>query len=178
MGERRAPAVQHCGEADPGTEVLRVGRDRDECLGRGLEQDAVDDGLVMVGDIADRRWQREHHVVVGHGQQLGLAVGKPFPRGRTLALRAMPIATGVVGDVRVRALLAARDMPAESRRAAALDGRHDLQLAEAHVTGVGVTPRRSVAAEDVRHLDRRAGQERPRVTRAASSPWRDVRAGS
>src|SRR6266851_3675352 len=46
-------------------------------------------------------------------------------------------------------------MAAESRRAAALDGRHDLQLAEAHVTGVGSAPRRSVAAEDIRDLQRR-----------------------
>src|SRR6266404_3011524 len=89
----------------------------------------------------------------------------------------MPVAAGVVSDMGVRAILAARDMPAESRRAAALDGRHDLQLAEAHVTGVGVTPRRSVAAEDIRHLDRRAGQERQRVMRAASSPWRRCSSG-
>src|SRR6266478_6636238 len=71
----------------------------------------------------------------------------------------MPVAAGVVSDMGVRAILAARDMPAERRRAAALDGRHHLQLAEAHVTGVGVTPRRSVAAEDIRHLERRAGQD-------------------
>ena len=35
------------------------------------------------------------------------------------------------------AVLAARDMPAERRRAAALDRRHHLQLAEAHMAGVG-----------------------------------------
>src|SRR6266853_2150955 len=76
-----------------------------------------------------------------------LAAAPWHPHGELVEPRAMPIAAGVVGDVRVRALLAARDMPAESRRAAALDGRHDLELAEAHVTGVGTTPRRSVAAE-------------------------------
>ena len=38
------------------------------------------------------------------------------------------------------AVLAALDMPAERRRAAALDRRHHLQLAEAHMAGVGVTP--------------------------------------
>jgi hypothetical protein len=83
----------------------------------------------------------------------------------------MPFAARIVSDLGVRAIPAARDMPAESGRAAALDGRHDLQLAEAHVTGVGVAPFRSVAAEDIRHLERRAGQKRPRVTRPASSPY-------
>jgi hypothetical protein len=66
----------------------------------------------------------------------------------------MPVAAGVVGDERVRALLAARHMAAECRRAAALDRRHDLELTEAHTAGVGFTPRRSMAAEDIRDLHR------------------------
>jgi hypothetical protein len=35
----------------------------------------------------------------------------------------MPVAAGIVGDVDMRAVLAARDMAAEGRRAAALDRR-------------------------------------------------------
>jgi hypothetical protein len=67
----------------------------------------------------------------------------------------MPVAAGVVSDTRVRTLLAALDMSAASRRAAALDGRHDLQLAEAHMAGVGAAPCRPVGAEDIRDLERR-----------------------
>jgi hypothetical protein len=52
----------------------------------------------------------------------------------------------------MRALLTARDMPAESRGAAVLDRRHHLQLAKAHMAGVGFAPRRSMVAEDVRDL--------------------------
>jgi hypothetical protein len=40
----------------------------------------------------------------------------------------------VIGDLRVQAVLAAHDMAAESHRAATLDRRHRLQLAEADVT--------------------------------------------
>jgi hypothetical protein len=61
----------------------------------------------------------------------------------------------------MRTVLAALDVPAERRRAAALDRRHDLQLAEANVAGVGSTPRRSVAAENIRDLQRRAGHASP-----------------
>jgi hypothetical protein len=150
--QRRAPSVQHRGEADSGTEVFGIGGDGDERLGRGLEQDVIDDRLVLVSDIADRGRQREDHVVVGHGQQLGLAIGEPLLRRRALALGAMPIAAGVVSNARVRTILAALDMPAESRRAAALDGRHHLQLAEAHMADVGAAPCRSVIAEDIRDL--------------------------
>jgi hypothetical protein len=52
------------------------------------------------------------------------------------------------------ALLAALDVPAERRRAAALDRRHHLQLVEADVSGIGSTPRRPVVAEDIRDLQR------------------------
>src|SRR5450631_639484 len=52
----------------------------------------------------------------------------------------MPITTGVVGDLHVQAVLATHDMAAESHRAATLDRRHRLQLAEADVTCIGLTP--------------------------------------
>src|SRR5216684_4720060 len=104
-------------------------------------------------------------MIVRHRQQLGLALGQPFLRRRALALRAMPIATGIVGDEHVRALLAARDMPAESRRAAALDRRHHLQLAEAHMAGIGFTPRRSMAAENIRDLQSWTEHGRGRLRR-------------
>src|SRR5450631_136107 len=91
---------------------------------------------------------------------------EPLLGSGALALRAMPVAAGVVGDVGVRALLAACDMTAECRRAAALDRRHHLELPEAHVAGVGFTPRRSIAAEDIRDL-----QRRPRHGCRASGGW-------
>ena len=58
------------------------------------------------------------------------------------------------------AVFAARDMPAEGRRAAALDRCHYLQLAEAPVAGVGFAPRRSVVAEDIRDLQNRTPHDR------------------
>ena len=69
------PGMQHGSKADPRAEVLRVGRDRDQRLGGGFEQDVVKDSLVVEGDVGNRRGQREHNVVVGHGQQLGFALG-------------------------------------------------------------------------------------------------------
>ena len=75
-------------------------------------------------------------------------------RSRALALRTVPITTRVVGDRRIGAVLAARDMAAEGCRAAVLDRRHHLELAEAYMAGIGPAPCRAVAAEDVRDLQR------------------------
>src|SRR6185436_5411975 len=69
-----------------------------------------------------------------------------------------------VRDLGVRALLAARDMAAERRRAAALDRTHDLQLAETDVARIGAPPRCPVVAEDIRDLQR--------WTRHSSQPLR------
>jgi len=86
---------------------------------------------------------------------VGVPVGQPLFGSGRLALGAVPVAAGVVADAPVRAVLAAFDMTAQRRRSAAFDRRHDLELAEAHMAGMGRTPSRPAMAEDVRHLDRR-----------------------
>jgi len=60
----------------------------------------------------------------------------------------------------VRAVLAAQDVAAEGCGAAALDRAHHLELLEAHMAGIGLTPRRTMAAEDIRDLQRRARHAR------------------
>src|SRR5262249_51322894 len=114
-----------------------------------------------------------------------LACLHPFARLRALALWAVPVAAAVVRDGGIAAgrVLAARDMPAESRSAAARDRAHHLQLIEADVAAVGVTPRRPTVAEDVRDLQRwtRHGAVTPAVGPCGSSrvsAARDDRAGS
>ncbi len=49
-------------------------------------------------------------------------------------------------------LLASRDMAAERGSAAALDGRHHLELAEAHVARPGLAPGGAMGTEDIRDL--------------------------
>src|SRR6516162_3784971 len=74
---------------------------------------------------------------------------------------AVPIAAAIVGDDGVSAalVLTARNMAAKRRRTAALDRTHDLELAEAHMAGVGLTPRRSEVAEDIRDFESRTDHE-------------------
>ena len=65
----------------------------------------------------------------------------------------MPVAAGVIGNGRVGAVLAARDVPAERRRSATLDRRHHLQLLEADMAGIGRAPCQTMVAEDIYRLE-------------------------
>ena len=145
--------------ADPGAEMLRIGGDRQQRLGRGLEQQVIDHRLVLVGDVGDRGRQGEDEVEVGHGQEIGLALRQPVPCGGALTLRAVAVAAGVVGDLGVGAVLAARRHGRRAPRCgSSRSAAHHLELAEAHMAGVGVAPRGPVATEDVRDLQTAGGR--------------------
>jgi len=128
---RRAPGVEHGGDADPGAEMLRVGCDRQHRLGRRAEQQVVDRRLVLEGDIGDLGRQGEDDMEVSNRQQVGLARREPGARGGALALWAVPVAAAIIGDPPVPAVLAGLDMAPKRSSAAMLDRRHDLQLGEA-----------------------------------------------
>ena len=152
--QRRAPRVQHRHEADAGAQMPARGRDLERGLRRRLEQQIVDDGLVGVGNVGDRRRQGVDNMEVRNGKQLRLPLGEPLACCCTLTLGAVPVAAAVEGDhgVSARSVLAARNMPAERRCPAALDRTHHLHLATADVPLVGFTPRGAVIAENVRDL--------------------------
>jgi DNA-binding SARP family transcriptional activator len=66
---RLAEVLASDGEnTDAGAEVFGIGRDGGHGLGRSLEQDAVDRGLILVGNVGDFGRQREHDVEVRHRQ--------------------------------------------------------------------------------------------------------------
>ncbi len=68
MRQRRSPRMENGYDADPGAQVFGIGRDRDHCLGRRLEQDVVDRRLVLIGDVGDGRRQGEYQVIMGAGK--------------------------------------------------------------------------------------------------------------
>jgi hypothetical protein len=72
----------------------------------------------MVGHLGNRCRQGEDDVEVLHWEQVGLPVGQPFGASEPLALRAVPIAAGIICDPRVPAVAALLDMATECRRSA------------------------------------------------------------
>jgi hypothetical protein len=148
--------VEHGADADARAQVLRVGGDGQHRLRRRPEQQVVDGDLVLERDVGDRGRKREHDVEVGDRQQVGLALGQPGARGRSLALGAVPVAAAVIGDAPGSAVLAGLDVPAQRRRAAMFDRRHDLELVKAQMPGMGGPVDGACDAEDVGDLKRGA----------------------
>ena len=122
MDERLAPGVKDGEEADLGAEVARVGGYRAERLGDGPEEETVDDGLVLGGDFGDRRGHGEDDVEVLGGQQVRPAPFEPRGAGQRLTGRTVAVATGVVPDAPMAAVVALLNMAAEGGGAALLDG--------------------------------------------------------
>src|SRR5208282_1137003 len=64
MEQVLAPSMQHAQEADLGAQMGRVSGDGAERLGRGAEQDIVDDTLVLEGDDRDLLRHREDNMEI------------------------------------------------------------------------------------------------------------------
>ena len=67
--------MQHCSDADAGTQMPGISCDRERRLGRGPHEQIVDCSFVLVGDIGDRCRHRVDDMEVANGQQLRLARG-------------------------------------------------------------------------------------------------------
>ena len=154
MDERLAPGVEDGEEADLGAEMAAVGGYGAQRLGDGPEEKAVDDGLVLGGDLGDRRRHGEDDVEVLGGKQVLAAPFEPRGAGQRLTGRTVAVATGVVPDAPMAAVVTLLDVAAEGGGAALLDGRHHAAVRRRE-GGSDLGPEGiAVAAEHLRHGER------------------------
>ena len=121
-GEGFAPGVEHGDQANVCTEMLGIGRHGAQGISGGAHEEVVHHRLVLECDLSQQGGQREDDVEIGHRQQLGLAGLQPFGTRQVLALRTVPVATGVVGDALLAAVAALLKMAAQGRSPACRDG--------------------------------------------------------
>src|SRR5258708_421255 len=121
--------------------------------------------------------QREHNMEVLNRQPIGQGRLEPLLRGAGLALRTMPVAAAVVGNLAVPAVAAAFDMATQGRRSAAANRPHDLELATAQMLSIMLAIDVAVAPENIRHLQHRP-RHGMRLKRAAPPSNSRDRAGS
>ena len=119
--EGLAPGVQDGKDADLRTQVLRVPRNRAQCLRRSSKQNVVDHLLILQSDARKLVRDREDDMEVLDGQDLLLSLGGPIGSRCLLALGAVSIPARVVRDALVPALVALLDVPAPYSRSAGRD---------------------------------------------------------
>jgi len=151
--EGLAPGVKDGEEPEAGTEMAGVGGDLLKRPGCGAQQQVVDDLLVLERERRQALWDCEHHVGVRHRQHLRLACCEPERLGTALALRAVAVATRVVGDRPLPAGVARIDVTTQPCRPARQDGLDDRALLPAPGgCGHPGLPGIEVAPEDLRDL--------------------------
>jgi|SRR5579872_1126745 len=110
----RPPRVQDAEKTDLCSQMLRIGGNLKECGCAGLEQQAIEYFRIVLAKWVQLMRQREDHMEVGHAEHFFFAGGEPALARLRLALRAMPIAGGVIRDGLMAASWTVTNMAAES----------------------------------------------------------------
>lgn len=87
---------------------------------------------------------------------ISLSFGEPCACSGALALRAVPVPAGIVGNAPLSAILAGLDMAAQCSGAAVLNRRHHLKLGQAEMSFVGYPVSWPGGTEDIGDLGRGA----------------------
>src|ERR1700736_265324 len=161
-----APGGQHGQEADLGTKVPEISRNRQQALRGGLEEHPVNPASILEGQGADLVRESKHHVEVFHGQELRRPLIKPLSAGGRLALGAMAVAARIVGDPAVAASVTLLDMPAQLRGAAASHMPEDTPLVRGEGISIPMEEGWGELPEDLSYFE-------PRSNHAVGSPFGD-----
>src|SRR4029077_7476305 len=154
--ELLAPGVQHAEEANLCAEMSRIASDFQKGVGTGTEQEIVEDLLVLQSQWRQAAGKREDHVqVVGRQKFTPTRGDPPFPSS-DLTLRAMAIATAVIGDGGTMSATGALvEMTAECGGTTPRNGQQHFDVPPAKPMRVSFNESISRSADDVGHLQRR-----------------------
>src|SRR5271167_5126977 len=147
-----SPTVQYREETDLGAQMLGIGSNGGQGLGRGSEQNAVDEIFVLVSHSRDWFGEREDDVKIVRLEYFRFPFFEPFRPRQRLAFGAMSIAAAIVAGPLERTAVAALEMTAKGRRAAHLDRGHDAPLCGGERRPMLLSIGFTIAAEDVRHF--------------------------
>src|SRR5215470_6032410 len=111
--QRLAPGMQHGEESDLRPQMVRIACHGQEGLGHRLKEEGIQPPWVLEREWAQEMWEGKHHMDVGDVEQLRFAGGEPGGLRPAWTLGAMPIATGVIGDLQVPTLVTLRGVPSQ-----------------------------------------------------------------
>ena len=149
-----SPSMKHRKESDFGAQVLGIGGNGSEGLGRHPEEEMVNLAFVLQSDGREGCGQGKDHVKILDRQEFGTTVFEPLRSSQGLAFGAMPIPARVVGVAWVTTAIAGFQVAPESRGPAGFDGVHDATLEQRERAAECEPVGRAIATKDVRHFQR------------------------
>ena len=114
LEEILSPTVEHGEEADLGAEMFGIGSDGRQGLGRGSEQNAVEEIFVLVSNGGDRFGEGEDDMRIRSRENLRSPFFDPVGTRQGLALGAMSVAAAIISVTLVRTAVAALEMTCAS----------------------------------------------------------------
>ena len=123
-----SPTVKYGEKADLGAQMFGIGSDGGQGLGRGSEQNAVDEIFVLVSDGSDLFGNGEDDMEIVCRENFGRSFFDPRGTREGLALWTVAITTGIVTGPLVTTAVALLEMTAQSCGATHLDRGHDAAL--------------------------------------------------
>src|SRR5712691_7340986 len=121
LREGLAPRVEDRGDPNRAAEMLRIAPEGEQRVGGRAEEERVEHARIALCEGIDVVRQGEDDMKVRNWEQFGAARGEPPFFGERLALRAMAIATGVIGNPHGATAVTRLPMPAEQGGATGLD---------------------------------------------------------
>jgi hypothetical protein len=113
--QRLPPGMQHREKPDVRTQMVRIAGHGQEGLGHRLKEEGIQHPRVLEREWAEEMREGKHHMDVGDVEQLRFAGGEPGGLCPAWTLGAMPMATGVIGDLQMPTLVTLRGVPSEGR---------------------------------------------------------------
>jgi hypothetical protein len=110
------PGMEHRSNANLGTKVFLIRRNLDHRVRAHPQQQIVDLPFVLIRDVGNWLWQVEDEMKIANGQQLGLTCRQPGFGSGGLTFGAVPVPTGVIRDMLMGTVFAARNVTAKRRR--------------------------------------------------------------
>ena len=123
-----SPTVKYGEKADLGAQMFGIGSDDGQGLGRGSEQNAVDEIFVLVSEGSDLFGNGEDDMKILRLENFGCSFFNPLGTSERLTFWAMTVTTGIIAGPLVTTAVAPLEMTAQSCGAAHLDRGHDAPL--------------------------------------------------
>ncbi len=146
------PRVENTEKADLSSQVFRVFGDFDHRCRAAPEQEIVQDRLVALAEWNQFVRKREHDMEIRHTENVLLTSGEPPPARLRLALGAVAVTAGIIGDGLMAAPGTRIDMTAQCRCPATGNGPQDSQMLVAQPSLIPIYETVIVRANDIGRL--------------------------